>query len=164
MRAQQTREAVHDPLVKIQAKTQCVHPAATSDLEGDASHGQVLAVLQHAEVFRHQSGAVHQTLSRLGVVVPLRVLPRHVLQPREPQVRRRLVAFGDPAAKTDAGCDGEMLRESRRLARAGIPYLYMRSISISGSSWCSFILTVSERIMCRLNTRSWTWKRTEPSP
>lgn len=78
----------------------------TSDLEGDASHRQILAVLQHAEVLGHQSGAVHQTLSRLGVVVPLRVLPRHVLEPREPQVRRRLVAFGDPAAETDAGCDG----------------------------------------------------------
>lgn len=87
-------------------KHKCVRPAATSDLKGDASHGQVLAVLQHAEVFRHQSGAVHQTLGRLGVVVPLRVLPRHVLEPREPQVRRRLVAFGDPAVKTDAGCDG----------------------------------------------------------
>lgn len=32
----------------------------------------------------------------------------------------------------------------------------MRSMSISGSCWCSFILTVSVRIMCRLNTRSWT--------
>lgn len=80
-----------------------MHQAATSDLEGHASHGQVLAVLQHAEVFRHQGGAMHQTLSRLGVVVPLRVLPRHVLEPREPQVRRRLVAFGDPEAGTD-GC------------------------------------------------------------
>lgn len=38
-------------------------------------------------------------------------------------------------------------------------YLYIRSISISGSSWCSFILTVSERIMWRLNTRSWTCKK-----
>lgn len=141
-----------------------MHPASTSDLEGDAAHGKVLAVLQHAEVFRHQSGAMHQTLSRLGVVVSLRVLPRHVLEPREPQVRRRLVAFGDPEAKTDAECDGKMLGESCQLARASIPYLYMRSISISGSSWCSFILTVSERIMCRLNTRSWTCERTEPSP
>lgn len=35
-------------------------------------------------------------------------------------------------------------------------YLYIRSMSISGSCWCSFILTVSVRIMCRLNTRSWT--------
>lgn len=38
-------------------------------------------------------------------------------------------------------------------------YLYMRSISISGSSWCSFILTVSERIIWRLKTRSWTCSR-----
>lgn len=38
-------------------------------------------------------------------------------------------------------------------------HLYMRSISISGSSWCSFILTVSERIMWRLKTRSWTCGR-----
>lgn len=46
----------------------------------------------------------------------------------------------------------------RSLVCACILHLYMRSISISGSSWCSFILTVSDRIMCRLNTRSWTWK------
>lgn len=92
--------------VSQKKKAQYVHPAATSDLEGDASHRQILAVLQHAEVFRHQSGAVHQTLSRLGVVVPLRVLARHVLEPREPQVRRRLVAFGDPGAETDAAGDG----------------------------------------------------------
>lgn len=85
---------------QVGAKQQCVQPAATSDLEGDASHGQVLAVLQHAEVFRHQGGAMHQALGRLGVVVPLGVLPRHVLEPREPQVRRRLVALGDPEAKT----------------------------------------------------------------
>ena len=39
----------------------------------------------------------------------------------------------------------------------GPPHLYMRSMSISGSSWCSFIFTVSVRIMCRLNIRSWTW-------
>lgn len=38
-------------------------------------------------------------------------------------------------------------------------HLYMRSINISGSSWCSFIFTVSDRIMCRLKTRSWTWKQ-----
>lgn len=42
---------------------------------------------------------------------------------------------------------------------AGPPHLYMRSMSISGSSWCSFIFTVSVRIMCRLNIRSWTWSR-----
>lgn len=34
------------------------------------------------------------------------------------------------------------------------PHRYMRSMSISGSSWCSFIFTVSVRIMCRLNMRS----------
>lgn len=32
----------------------------------------------------------------------------------------------------------------------------MRSSNISGSSWNSFIFTVSDRIMCRLNTRSFT--------
>lgn len=35
--------------------------------------------------------------------------------------------------------------------------LYMRSSNISGSSWNSFILTVSERIMWRLKTRSLTY-------
>lgn len=38
-------------------------------------------------------------------------------------------------------------------------YLYIRSISISGSSWCSFILTVSDRIIWRLNTKSWTCEK-----
>lgn len=40
-------------------------------------------------------------------------------------------------------------------------YLYIKSTSISGSSWCSFILTVSDRIIWRLNTRSWTWNGRE---
>lgn len=65
-------------------------------LEGDAAHRQVLAVLQHAQVLSHQSGAVDQTLSRLGVVVPLRVFPSHVLKPRQPQVWGRLVALRNP--------------------------------------------------------------------
>ena len=71
--------------------TQCF-----SYLEGDAAHGQILAVLQHAQVLGHQSGAVHQTLGRLSVVVPLRVFARHVLKPRQPQVRRCLVALCNP--------------------------------------------------------------------
>ena len=37
-----------------------------------------------------------------------------------------------------------------------VQHLYMRSMCISGSSLYSFIFTVSDRIMCRLNTRSCT--------
>lgn len=55
-------------------------------LEGDAAHGQILPVLEHAQVLCHQSSAVNETLSRLGVVVPLRVFSSHVLQPSQPQV------------------------------------------------------------------------------
>ena len=67
-----------------------------ADLEGDAANGEVAAVLQHVEVLGHQGGAVHQAVGRLGVVAPLRVLAGHVLEPRQTQVRRVLVALGDP--------------------------------------------------------------------
>ncbi len=132
-------------------------------LEGDTAYRQILAVLQHAQVFCHQGGAVHQTLSSLGVVVPLRVFSSHVLKPRQPQVWRRLVTFCNPgdgheSKDTDMKAHKQQDDDHSAETHLCILYLYMRSINISGSSWCSFILTVSDRIMCRLNTRSWTWK------
>ena len=68
----------------------------TPDLEGDTANGQVAAVLQHVEVLCHQGGAVHQAVGCLRVVPSLRVLPRHVLQPRQAQVRGVLVALSAP--------------------------------------------------------------------
>lgn len=50
-----------------------------SYLEGDTANRKVLSVLEHAEVFGNQGGTVDQALGSLCVVVPLRVLPCHVL-------------------------------------------------------------------------------------
>lgn len=40
-------------------------------------------------------------------------------------------------------------------------HLYMRSISISGSSWNSLIFTVSDRMLFRLHSSSSTWSNTK---
>lgn len=64
-------------------------------LEGDAANRQVLVVLQHAQIFGHQGGSVDQAHGRLGVAFSDVVLLSHVLQPRQPEVRRGLVALGD---------------------------------------------------------------------
>jgi len=40
-----------------------------------------------------------------------------------------------------------------------VSHLYMRSISISGSSWNSLIFTVSDKILLRFRSSSSTWKR-----
>lgn len=68
----------------------------STDLKRNAANGQVATVLQHVEVLRHQGRAVDQAVGRLGVVASLAVFPRHVLQPRQAQVRRVLVALCNP--------------------------------------------------------------------
>ena len=49
-----------------------------------------------------------------------------------------------------------ILEEVEVKEQVQVQHLYMRSMCISGSSLYSFIFTVSDRIMCRLNTRSCT--------
>lgn len=129
-------------------------------LESDTAYGKIFAVLQHAQVFCYQSSTVHQTLCSLRVVVPLWVFPSHILEPSQPKVWRCLVSLCNPISDTETR--SVWILQLQPIAKASIllkfyeVYLYMRSTSISGSSWCSFIFTVSDRIMCRLNTRSWT--------
>lgn len=128
---------------------------AWTDLKCDTANRQVAAILQHVEVLRHQRCAVDETVGRLGVVPSLRVFPCHVLKPRQTKVRRVLVAFGNPETKNNSSFtyNTSCVHLPSSLAAC---YLYIKSMSISGSCWCSFIFTVSVRIMCRLKTRSWT--------
>lgn len=67
-----------------------------SYLEGNAADRQVLVILQHAQVLRHECRSVDQTHGRLGVTISDVVVLRHVLQPRQPQVRGGLVALRNP--------------------------------------------------------------------
>lgn len=83
---------------------------------------------------------------------PLRFLTKSRKQTHRHVFERTQRGNDDNDVDTHTVCNGKVLK------CVCVLYLYMRSISISGSSWCSFILTVSDRIMCRLNTRSWTCK------
>lgn len=85
-------------------------PPPAAYLEGNTAHRQVATVLQQGEVLSHQGGSVHHALGGLRVVAQLCVLPRHVLQPRESQVRGALVAAGDPGTWEVGGEeDGDVL-------------------------------------------------------
>lgn len=77
-------------------------PPADSYLKRHASHRQVFAVLQHAQVLCHECCWVHQALRGLSVIAPFRVLASHVLQPGQPQVWRGLVALGNSGRKRDS--------------------------------------------------------------
>lgn len=68
-------------------------------LEGHTADREVAAIFKHVEVLRHQGGAMHQTVCCLRMVPSLRVLPCHVLQPREPQIRRVLIALSNPTQR-----------------------------------------------------------------
>lgn len=68
-------------------------------LKRDTAHREVFPVLQHAQVLSHQGCRVHQALGRLSMVAPLRMLPCHVLQPRQPQVGGILIALGNPKGR-----------------------------------------------------------------
>lgn len=74
-------------------------PPPAAHLEGNAAHGQVAAVLQQSEVLCHEGSCMYHALCGLRVVAQLCVLPRHVLQPCQPQVRGALVAPCDPGAQ-----------------------------------------------------------------
>lgn len=90
--------------IRLWASPHMGHPPAcdpppAAHLEGNTAHGQVAAVLEQSEVLGHQSSRVHHALGGLCVVAQLRVLPRHVLQPRQAQVWGALVAPGNPGSQ-----------------------------------------------------------------
>lgn len=64
-------------------------------LKADAAHGQIAVVLQHAQIFRHQSSRMDQAHGGLRVALPLGVFLCHVLEPGQPQIRRGLVTLGN---------------------------------------------------------------------
>lgn len=74
-------------------------PFPSTDLKRDTTDWQVATILQHVEVFCHQRCAVDQTVGSFSVVSSLTVFSRHVLEPRQTQVGRVLVALCNPGEK-----------------------------------------------------------------
>lgn len=67
-----------------------------TDLKCDTTDWKVATILQHVEVFCHQCCTVDQTVCGFSMVAPLTVFPCHVLEPRQTQVGRILVALCNP--------------------------------------------------------------------